>query len=179
MDIWSDFIALFAPVSVMPWSAVFITFVAIGLALISIWSTRRFSDMEKMKEDMAAVQEWRERFNEARKTMDPILLQQVQEDQGRIMRLQSSMMTNRCKPMCFFYIPLILIFGLLNTIYGNSIVAIIPFNIQDVLPFLTGMIGAPTGGGFGLSFYGFYFLVGLGLGNLIRKPFGLDMMSTG
>jgi hypothetical protein len=39
------------------------------------------------------------------------------------------------------------------------------------------MIGAPTAGGFGLSFYGFYFLVGLGLGNLIRKPFGLDMTS--
>jgi uncharacterized membrane protein (DUF106 family) len=79
--------------------------------------------------------------------------------------------------MCFFYIPLILIFGVLNAIYGNSIVAVIPFNIQDVLPFLTDMIGTPTAGGFGLSFYGFYFLVGLGLGNLVRKPFGLDMMT--
>ncbi|MFW9769795.1 MAG: EMC3/TMCO1 family protein [Candidatus Thorarchaeota archaeon] len=177
MDIWSDFIAIFAPVSVMPWSTVFVALVALGIVLVSIWMTRRFSDMEKMKEDMAAVKEWQARFNEARKSMDPILLQQVQEDQGRIMRLQSSMMTARCKPMCYFYIPLILFWGLMNAIYGNSIVAVIPFNIQDVLPFLTGMIGTPTAGGFGLSFYGFYFLVGLGLGSLIRRQFGMDMMT--
>jgi uncharacterized membrane protein (DUF106 family) len=91
------------------------------------------------------------------------------------MRLQGSMMTNRCKPMCVFYIPLIMVFAIMNTIYGGSIVAVIPFNIQDVLPFLTGMIGAPTSAGFGLSFYGYYFLVGFGLGNLIRRPFGLTM----
>ncbi|MGY5865417.1 MAG: EMC3/TMCO1 family protein [Candidatus Thorarchaeota archaeon] len=177
MDLWTDFLAIFGPVSVMPWSAFFVAGVAIGLSLISIWATRRFSDTEKLKQDMEDVKAWRARFDEARKTMDPILLEEVQAEQGRIMRLQSSMMTARCKPMCFFYIPLILIFSIMNNIYGNNIVAVIPFNIQDVLPFLTDMIGTPTAGGFGLSFYGFYFLVGLGLGNLIRKPFGLDMTS--
>ncbi|MHA2026412.1 MAG: EMC3/TMCO1 family protein, partial [Candidatus Thorarchaeota archaeon] len=158
MDLWTDFLAFFGPVSVMPWSALFVAGVAIGLSLISIWATRRFSDQEKLKQDMEDVKAWRARFDEARKTMDPILLEEVQAEQGRIMRLQSSMMTARCKPMCFFYIPLILIFSIMNTIMGNNIVAVIPFNIQDVLPFLTGMIGAPTAGGFGLSFYGFYFL---------------------
>ncbi len=175
MDLWSDILTFFGPISVMPLSAVFITFVAIGLALLSIWATRRFTDMEKMKQDMEEIKAWQERFKKARQSMDPIELQQVQEDQGRILRLQSSMMSSRMKPMCVFYIPLILVFGIMNTIYGNSIVAVIPFNIQDVLPFLTGMIGAPTSAGFGLSFYGYYFLVGLGLGNLIRKPFGLSM----
>lgn len=175
MDLWTDFLAIFGPVSVMPWSALFVAGVAIGLSLISIWATRRFSDTEKLKQDMEDIKDWRERFNEAKKSMDPILLEQVQAEQGRIMRLQSSMMTNRCKPMCMFYIPLILVYSFMNLIYGNSIVAVIPFNIQDVLPFLTGMIGTPTAGGFGLSFYGFYFLVGFGLGNLIRRPFGLDM----
>ena len=175
MDLWSDFLAIFGPVSVMPWSAIFVAAVAIGLALMSIWATRRFTDQEKMKQDMEDIKAWQEKFKLARQSTDPLELQQVQEDQGRIMRLQSSMMMDRCKPMCVFYIPLILAFGMMNTIYGNSIVAVIPFNIQDVLPFLTGMIGAPTGAGFGLSFYGFYFLVGFGLGNLIRKPFGLSM----
>ena len=79
------------------------------------------------------------------------------------------------KPMCIFYIPFLIIFAVLNILYGTSIVAIIPFNIQKVLPFLTGFVGAPTTGGFGLSFYGYYFLVGLGLGNIIRRPFGLSM----
>ena len=79
------------------------------------------------------------------------------------------------KPMCVYYIPFIIIFGILNAIFGNSVVAILPFNIQKVLPFFVGYLGVPTAGGFGLSFYGFYFLVGLGLGNIIRRPFGLSM----
>ena len=131
--------------------------------------------MEKMQQDMEDIKEWQERLKRARQSMDPIELQQVQEDQGRILRLQGSMMTSRMKPMCVFYLPLIIVFYIMNTIYGGSIVAVIPFNIQDVLPFLTGMIGAPTSAGFGLSFYGYYFLVGFGLGNLIRRPFGLTM----
>ncbi|MFX1483912.1 MAG: EMC3/TMCO1 family protein [Promethearchaeota archaeon] len=175
MDIVSDILAFFDPVATMPWSAVFVALVALGLALLSIWATRRFTDMEKMQQDMQDIKDWQERFKKARQTMDPVELQQLQEDQGRIMRIQSRMMTERCKPMCVFYIPLILVWGVLNTIYGNSIVAVIPFNIQDILPFLTGMIGAPVDAGFGLSLYGYYFLVGFGLGSLIRKPFGLSM----
>lgn len=159
----------------MPGSTILIMLVSIGLSLISIWATRRFTDMEKMQQDMEDIKEWQERLKRARQSMDPIELQQVQEDQGRILRLQGSMMTSRMKPMCVFYLPLIIVFYIMNTIYGGSIVAVIPFNIQDVLPFLTGMIGAPTSAGFGLSFYGYYFLVGFGLGNLIRRPFGLTM----
>jgi uncharacterized membrane protein (DUF106 family) len=131
--------------------------------------------MEKMQADMAEVKAWQERFKRARESMDPIELQQVMDDQGRIMRLNTAMMSARMKPMCLYYIPFIIIFGILNALFGNSIVAILPFNIQKVLPFLIGWIGVPVQGGFGLSYYGFYFLVGLGLGNIIRRPFGLTM----
>jgi uncharacterized membrane protein (DUF106 family) len=114
-------------------------------------------------------------MNAARKSMDPVALQEVMNDQGRILRLNSSMMGARMKPMCYFYIPFILVFTILGAIFQGGIVAVIPFNIDKVLPFLTGMLGAPTSAGFGLSFYGFYLLVGFGLGNLIRKPFGQSM----
>ena len=159
----------------MPGSTIFIMLVAIALALISIWATQRFTDMEKVNADMEEINAWRERFNRARKTMDPAELQQVMDDQGRIMRLQSSMMGARMKPMCVYYIPFLIIFGILNTIYGNSIVAVIPFNLDKVLPFISGWFGSSVTGGFGLSYYGYYFLVGLGLGNIIRRPFGLSM----
>ncbi len=166
---------LLQAISTIPGSAIFITIVSISLALMSIWATRRFTNMEKMQADMAEVKAWQERFNKARKSMDPIELQQVMDDQGRIMRLNTSMMSARMKPMCVYYIPFLIIFGILNVIFGNSVVAILPFNIHKVLPFLVGYLGVPTAGGFGLSFYGFYFLVGLGLGNIIRRPFGLSM----
>ena len=182
MDPYSDFIqavaGFFQPLAVMPWSAITILAVNIFLALISIWATNKFSDVEKMKEDMAEVKAWQTKMNEARKTMDPLLLEEVMADQGRIMRLNSSMMGARMKPMCVYYIPFLVIFAIMGALFGNSIVAVLPFNIQKVLPFLDGMIGTATIGGFGFSFYGFYLLVGLGLGNLIRRPFGQSMTPT-
>ena len=88
------------------------------------------------------------------------------------------MMSARMKPMCVYYIPFLVIFAIMGAMFGNSVVAVLPFNIQHVLPFLDGMLGTSTNYGFGFSFYGFYLLVGLGLGNLIRKPFGQTMTPT-
>ncbi|MHA1138201.1 MAG: EMC3/TMCO1 family protein [Candidatus Thorarchaeota archaeon] len=172
MDMFSDFILI---ISTMPWSAFTILGVNIFLALISIWATNRFTDIEKMKEDMEEVKIWREKMTTARKTMDPVLLDEVMADQGRIMKLNGAMMSARMKPMCIYYIPFLLVFSILGSMFGNSVVAVLPFNIQKVLPFLDGMLGTATSEGFGFSFYGFYLLAGLGLGNLIRKPFGQSM----
>ena len=169
MQILND---LLQAITTMPGSTIFIMLVSIALALVSIWATRKFTDMEQMQADMAEVKDWQDRFKKARESMDPVELQEVMDDQGRIMRLNTSMMTSRMKPMCVYYIPFIVI---LNAIFGNSIVAIIPFNLHKALPFLVGWIGNPVYGGFGLSYYGYYFLVGLGLGNIIRRPFGLSM----
>lgn len=179
MDPWSDFVqflvVIFQPIEVMPWSAITILVVNIFLALISVWATNRFTDMDQMKADMEEVKVWREKMSAARKSMDPIALEEVMADQGRIMKLNSSMMGARCKPMCVYYIPFLLVFWTMGAMFGTSIVAVLPFNIQKVLPFLDGMFGTATAGGFGFTFYGFYLLVGLGLGNLIRKPFGQSM----
>jgi uncharacterized membrane protein (DUF106 family) len=168
---------LFGLVTPMPVSTLFILAVSILLALVSIWATNRFTDQEKIKEDMATVKDWQTKFNEARKSGDPQLLQEVMDSQSQIMRLQSGMMTARCKPMMIYYIPFLLVFSLLQMIYGNTIVAIIPFNAQILLPFLENWIGfSVQGSGFGLTYFGWYMLVGLGLGNIIRKAAGQQVM---
>ncbi|MHA2118862.1 MAG: EMC3/TMCO1 family protein, partial [Candidatus Thorarchaeota archaeon] len=140
MDLWSDFIGFFTgilgPVSQPPFSAVFILFVSVALALIASWATMRFSDVEQMKANMEEVSEWRKKLDVARKTMDPLLLQEVQDQQSRIMRLNTQMMGSRCKPMCIYYIPFIIIFGILNALYAGAPVAFLPFNVQKLLPFL-------------------------------------------
>ncbi len=179
MDPWSDFVqflvVLFAPVEVMPWSAITILVANLLLVFISVVATNKLTDVEKMKADMEEVKVWREKMSAARKSMDPEALEEVMADQGRILQLNSSMMGARMKPMCVYYIPFILVFWIMGAMFGNSVVAVLPFNIDKVLPFLVGMIGTSTPAGFGFSFYGFYLLVGLGLGNLIRKPFGQSM----
>jgi uncharacterized membrane protein (DUF106 family) len=180
MDLWSDFIGFFtgilAPVADPPFSALFILFVSVSLALIASWATMRFSDVEQTRENMQEISEWRKKLDEARKTMDPMLLQEVQDQQSRIMSLNAQMMSSRCKPMCLYYIPFIIIFGILNALYAGIPVAILPFNAQKLLPFIDPMLGTNiVGGGFGLWFWPWYLLSSLGLGNLIRKFLGLGV----
>ncbi|MDF1540813.1 MAG: EMC3/TMCO1 family protein, partial [Candidatus Thorarchaeota archaeon] len=165
------------PLIPIPNATVFILGVSILLALVSIWATNRFTDQEQLKKDMEEVKEWQSKFNEARKSQDPQQLQEVMDSQSRMMRLQSGMMMARCKPMMIYYIPFFLIFSLLQAIYGVSIVAIVPFNAQDLLWFLQDWIGFDVqGSGFGLTYFGWYMLCGLGLGNIIRRAAGQSAM---
>ena len=57
------------------------------------------------------------------------------------------------------------------------IVAVLPFNIQKVLPFLEGMIGMSTVAGFGMTYWGFYFLVGLGMSSILQRIMGTQVMT--
>ncbi len=176
-DIMGFIVSLFTPVMTIPNSSVFILIVSVFLALISIWATNRFTDQEKLKEDMEKVKEWQAKFNEARKSGDPKLLQEVMDSQSQIMRIQSSMMSARCKPTLIFYVPFLLIFSILAAVYGTSVVVIVPFNAQYLLPFLEGWIGFNVpGSGFGLTYFGWYMLSGLGLGNIIRRAAGQQVM---
>ncbi|MBN2230742.1 MAG: DUF106 domain-containing protein [Candidatus Thorarchaeota archaeon] len=176
-DIVNYFAGLLTPVSIMPNSAIFIVIVSISLAVISIVATRVFTNFDEMKEDMEKVKAWQAKFQEARKTQDPRLLQEVVDSQSQIMQIQGRMMSSRCKPMLIYYVPFMFIFAVLYAVYGNTVVAILPFNPQDALPFLEGYMGYNVeGAGFGMTFFWWYLLSSFGLGNLIRKAAGLQMM---
>ncbi len=180
-DIVADFVNFFAgllaPVATMPYSAVFIVVVSVSLAVISIVATKIFTDFDEMKADMEKVKEWQAKFNEARKTQDPRLLQEVMDSQRQIMAIQTRMMSSRCKPMLIYYVPFLLVFAILGAVYGNAVVAILPFNPQDALGFLDGYMGYNVpGSGFGMTYFWWYLLSSFGLGNLIRKAAGLQVM---
>ncbi len=164
--------------SSMPYSTIFIVFVSIMISLLSAWSTRRFTDIQQMKSDMAEWKAWQEKLKLARKTMDPILLQEVLDEQSRIMAIQGRLTSARMKPMCIFYVPLILIFGALNAFYGQNPVAVLPFNVLRVLPFMESWIGTSVGisGGFGLYFWSWYMLAVLAVSGLIRRLSGIEIM---
>ncbi|MGV9102937.1 MAG: EMC3/TMCO1 family protein [Candidatus Thorarchaeota archaeon] len=178
MDFWTDLIqylaSLLDPVSSMPISTVFIPLVSMALALISIAATRQFADVEQMQKDMDEVKEWREKLNKARETQDERLLQEVQEEQSRIMRLQSNMMSSRCKPTCITWVPFIFVFIVLRAVYSGGAVAILPFNVHEVIPFLDGWLGVNVeGSGFGLYFYVWYVISSFSINNLLQKVFGV------
>lgn len=178
MDVWSDIfgaiINFLRPVSTMPWSAAFVLAVGVLLAVISSVITVKMVDVEKLKTGQEELRAWQRKLSEARKTMDPVLLQELTNDQSRIMQIQLSMQSARMKPCCVFYVPFLIIFAILNGLYGAAPVAVLPFNPQNALPFLEPWLGVyVSGAGFGLWFWSWYMLSALGLGTMVRRVFGI------
>ncbi|MHA1958909.1 MAG: EMC3/TMCO1 family protein [Candidatus Thorarchaeota archaeon] len=171
MDLLGD---ILVSLQTLPFSAPFIVLVSIFLALISIWATKRFSDIEATQEKMEEIKRWREEFNEARSTMNQIQLEKLMAEQSRIMKLNTEIMSDRCRPMCYTYLPIIAIFLALSSFYGLLPVVILPFNPQKLIPFFDGWLGVTlSSGAFGLYFWPWYILSSVGLGNLVRRAFGI------
>jgi uncharacterized membrane protein (DUF106 family) len=171
-----------------PYSAIFIMLVSLSVSTMSNLAMRRFADMRRLNRYQAEIKQYQEMEKEAKKTGNEKLLKKVKRRKAYIDRIQREQMSQRCKPSLIFLIPFMLIFTVLRTFYswpnaaGDRIVAVLPFNIQRVLPFLEGMIGTSTVngvafGGFGMTYWGFYFLVGLGMSSILQRIMGTQVMT--
>jgi len=165
-----------------PGSAILILLVSVGVTLVSNLATKRFSDVRMIRRYQTEVKQYQEMLKKAEKSQNEKALRKVKRRKAYIDRIQREMMTARCKPTLFFIIPFMLIFYSLSGFFTDSgvprIVAVIPFSVDKLLPFLDGFIGASVDGGFGLYFFGFYALVGLGLGQIIQRIQGVNISPT-
>jgi uncharacterized membrane protein (DUF106 family) len=185
-DIFGNFMAWFATtfavVRTPPLSGLFILFISITISTLSNLAMKRFTDMRRLNRYQLEIKQFREMEQKAQKTQNEKLLKKVKRRKSYIERIQREQMSARCKPSLIFFIPFILIFTILRGFYStggiDDLVVILPFNIQKVLPFLVGLAGQPTAAGFGLSFYGFYFLVGLGLSSILQRIMGTQVLTT-
>ena len=186
-DLFADFMnwfaVVFAGVQSPPYSALFIMFVSLFVSTLSNLAMRRFTDMRRLNRYQTEIKQFQEMEKEAKKTQNEKLMKKVKRRKAYIDRIQREQMTTRCKPSLIFLIPFMLIFTVLRGFYswpgagGDMIVAILPFNIQKVLPFLEGMIGMTTVAGFGMTYWGFYFLVGLGMSSILQRIMGTQVMT--
>ncbi len=173
MDLIGDLITglqgALGPLLAPPLSMLFIMVVSLSLAILSTYVTIKLTDIEEVSAKMELVKEYDAKLRQARRTMDPILLQEVMDSQQRIMRIQSEVAMARMKPSCLFYIPFLIIFWLLSSLFGASVVAVIPFNIHKMFPFFVGWLGVPVEGGFGVYFWVWYIMTSISIGGFIRK----------
>jgi uncharacterized membrane protein (DUF106 family) len=155
--------------------------VSVAISTLSNLAMKRFSDMRRLNRQQLEIKQFQEMEKEANRTQNEKLLKKVKRRRAYIEKIQREQMTSRCKPSLIFLIPFMVIFTLLRGFYTvgetEQIVAIIPFNIQKVLPFLAGMGGRATAAGFGLTFYLFYFIVGLGLSSILQRIMGTQVMT--
>jgi len=188
-DLFGDFMAWFAVVFEVvqspPLSALFIMGVSLFVSTLSNLAMRRFTDMRRLNRYQTEIKQHQEMEKEAKKTQNEKLMKKVKRRKAYIDRIQREQMTTRCKPSLLFLIPFMLIFTVLRGFYswpldqggGDMIVAILPFNIQKVLPFVEGMVGMTTVAGFGMTYWGFYFLVGLGMSSILQRIMGTQVMT--
>jgi len=177
------FASIFGGAYNMPWSGIFIMLVSVFISTLSNLAMKRFSDIRRLNRYQAEIKQYQEMEREARRTQNEKLLKKVKRRKAYIDRIQREQMTARCKPSLIFIIPFFVIFTVLRAFFtkpsgGDMIVAILPFNIQKVLPFLEGMIGVSTAAGFGMTFWGFYILAGFGLSSILQRIMGTQVMTT-
>jgi len=184
-DIWGNFMAWFASTFAIiqspPFAGLFILFISLSISTVSNLAMKRFTDMRRLNRYQLEIKQFREMEQKAQKTQNEKLLKKVKRRKSYIDRIQREQMGARCKPSLIFFIPFILIFTILRGFYSvegvDSIVVVLPFNIQKVLPFLVGLAGQPVAAGFGMSFYAFYFLVGLGLSSILQRIMGTQVLT--
>ncbi len=168
-------------ISSPPIAALFIMSVSMTTTTISQLLTKRFTDMKRLQRYQAEAKQHQALMKEAEKAQNTKLLKKLKRRKAYIDRIQREAMTQRCKPSLLLMIPMLAVFYLLRTFYADpvtgidKIVVVLPFNAHELLPFITGMIGSPVSAGFGMTFWGFYFLVGLGLSGIIQRILGTQM----
>ncbi|MDH4213157.1 MAG: EMC3/TMCO1 family protein [Candidatus Thorarchaeota archaeon] len=184
-DLFTDFAIWFATAFQLfqkpPFSALFIMLVSVVVSTMSNLAMKRFSDMRRLQRQQLEIKQYQEMEKEAKRTQNEKLLKKVKRRKAYIDRIQREQLSSRCKPSLIFLIPFMLIFTILRGFYTidgtEQIVAVIPFNLQKVLPFLVGMGGRATEAGFGLTYYIFYFIVGLGLSSILQRIMGTQVMA--
>jgi len=164
-----------------PGSMVFVIFLSLTTALISAGLTKLLVDTEQInrkqiqikahqeeKEKIIALAEVDpERYRKARKRWE--------RKEAMFKQSQQKMSLQRMKPTCITFLPMIIIFGIMNTMFAGKPVAMSPMNANDV-PLIGGFIAA---GNLFINFTAWYFLCSLGFNTIIQRVLKLQSQATG
>ncbi len=89
---------------------------------------------------------------------------------------QQKMSLQRLKPTCITFLPMIVIFGFLNTLFTGANVALSPMHANDV-PLIGNFISAPNS--IWINFTAWYFLCSLGINTLVQRLLKLQTQASG
>ena len=164
-----------------PVSMLFVLLLALATALISILLTRLLVDTEEINRkqrqikaheeekqkiiDLAEIDP--ERYRKARKRWE--------RKNAMFKQTQQRMSIQRMKPTCITFLPMIIIFAIMNTIFAAVPVAISPMNANDI-PIIGTFIAS---GSVSINFTAWYFLCSLGINTLVQRLLKLQSQASG
>ena len=168
-------------VSTPPISMFFVFILASITALISASLTKWLVDTEELERNQRQVKGHEE---EKEKIID--LAEVDPERYGKqrkrwerkeqmLKKSQQKMSLQRLKPTCITFLPMMIIFGVLNTIFSGKPIALSPMHANDV-PLIGNFISA---GAVWINFTAWYFLCSLGINTLVQRLLKLQTQASG
>ncbi|MFW9999417.1 MAG: EMC3/TMCO1 family protein [Candidatus Hodarchaeota archaeon] len=164
-----------------PGSMIFVLLLSLTTALISTLLTKWLVDTEEInrKQTQTKIHEEEkqkiielaeidpERYRKARKRWE--------RKDAMIKKSQQRMALQRMKPTCITFIPMIIIFGVVNTLFRGAPVALSPMHANDI-PLIGNFISA---GNVWINFTAWYFLCSLGINTLTQRLLKLQSQASG
>ncbi len=164
-----------------PGSMLFVLILAITTALISTLLTKLLVDTEEInrkQKQIKAHEEEKEKIIELAE-IDPERYKKARKrwerKQAMYKQTQQRMSLQRMKPTCITFLPMIIIFGIINTFLGGKPVALSPMNANDV-PLIGAFIAV---GKVWINFTAWYFLCSLGINTLVQRLLKIQTQASG
>lgn len=104
-----------------PAATIFILLLSVCLTLITSLVNRMFTDPKQMRAWRKEIKRWTDEFREATRTKDKKLLAKVEKQRPMIMKLQQKMSWQSMKVSLLFFVPFILMWQVLWSIYGEPV----------------------------------------------------------
>ncbi len=168
-------------VSTPPVSMFFVLILASLTALISAFLTKWLVDTEELERKQKQIKGHEEEKSKIIELaeVDPERYRKQRKRWERkeemLKQSQQKMSLQRLKPTCITFLPMIVIFGILNTIFAGARVALSPMHANDI-PLIGGFISADA---VWINFTAWYFLCSLGINTLVQRLLKLQTQASG
>ncbi len=169
-----------------PGSTIFILLLAVILSTGTSLLTRLLTDPVETARKQAIIKEHQTQKKELEKMEKENPNKYAKElirwkrREKAVQKMQQNMSMSRLKPTCITFLPMMIIFFLLNGIYspgGKAIAVALPPMNPSIIPMLGGYVGAIDLGGW-INFFTWYFLCSFGIGSVIQRLFGVAQQSS-
>ncbi len=175
----NDFVNL---IGTPPGSMLFVLLLSTATALISTFLTKWLVDTEETNRKQALIKahdEEKQKIIDLAET-DPERYRKARKRWERkdimVKKTQQRMSLQRLKPSCVTFLPMIIIFGILNSVvFGRHPVALSPMHANDI-PLIGGLISA---GKIWINFTAWYFLCSLGINTFIQRLLKIQSQASG
>ena len=100
--------------------AIEVAIIAILISLASSLVSKKVTNQKRMKEIKDRISDFQKKYNEAKKSNDQEAISRLEKEQSEVTALSLEMMKGSFKPMLYTFVPIIVIFFLLNQRYAGT-----------------------------------------------------------